>query len=180
MRSRYRVIVPDETYFLTTTIVEWIPVFFSVDACETVTQSLTYCRNHKGLRLYAYVIMDNHVHLVAEAPDLSNVIQAFKRHTARELIALAERSGKEWLLNQFAYYRRRGKNASLHQVWQEGFHPQLVDTADLFWQKVEYIHENPVRRGYVDAPEHWRYSSARDYHGGGLRVMEIDDVEERM
>jgi REP element-mobilizing transposase RayT len=179
MRSRYKIIVPNEAHFLTTTIVQWIPVFYGEEACSIITGALTYCRAHLGLRVYAYVVMENHVHLVAEATALDRVMQRFKRHTAREIIRLCERMGRAWTLNQFAYYRGKSRAMSTHQVWQEGYHPKCVDDQDAFWQKIAYIHDNPVRRGHVDAPEHWRYSSARNYLGGGLPVMAIDDIEER-
>jgi len=51
------------------------------------------------------------------------------------------------------------------QVWDEGTQPKQILTDDMMWQKINYIHDNPVRRGYVDHPEDWRYSSARDYIG---------------
>ena len=138
--------------------------------------ALDFCRKNKGLRLYAYVIMENHVHLVAEAPDLSRVVQSLKRHTAKELIQLAETMSKAWLLNQFEYFKKRHKLTSQHQVWQEGAHPQLVQNDSMLRQKIAYIHDNPVRRGYVDAPEHWRYSSARNYMLNDCSVIEIDQL----
>ena len=174
MRSRYTITDADGVYFLTSTIVEWLPVFTGVDACDTIIQSLEFCRKAKGLRVYAYVIMENHIHLVADTPDLGRVMQSFKRHTAKELVQLAEASRKEWLLNQWAYYRKKYKVESAHQIWQEGSHPQLVLDDDMLRQKIRYVHENPVRRGYVDLAEHWRYSSARNYFGGESPVMEVD------
>jgi len=144
MRSRYKFVEPDGIYFVTATIVEWIPVFITREACEIVTDSLTYCRQEKGLRLYSYVIMENHLHLVAQAGDLGRVIQAFKRHTARELLRYAERTKRNWLLNQFEFYKKRYKEESKHQVWQEGVHPQHLTTDKMLWQKVDYIHDNPV------------------------------------
>jgi hypothetical protein len=57
------------------------------------------------------------------------------------------------------------KTESTYQVWKEGNHPQLIESEEVMRQKLDYIHQNPVKRGYVDLPEHWRYSSARDYAG---------------
>ena len=114
--------------------------------------------------------------LVAEAPDLSGVIQSFKRHTAREIIQLAGRMNKAWLLNQFEFFKKRHKQTSQHQVWQEGVHPQLIQSDDMLRQKIAYIHDNPVRRGYVNAPEDWCCSSARNYVLGDRSVLEIDAI----
>ena len=174
MRSRYRIVDPDGLYFLTCTIVDWLPVFQSRPYFDVITQSLTVCRANKGMRLYAYVIMENHLHLIAGAPDLSGAMRAFKGFTAREIIALAQASGQTGLLNELMVRKKRSKALSQHQVWQEGAHPQIIRDDDMLNQKIEYIHNNPVRRGYVDAPEHWRYSSARNYYMGDHSVMEID------
>ena len=125
------------------------------------------------------MILENHLHLVAEAPELSRVIQSFKRHTARTLLEHAETSGREWLLNRLQMYRKPYKVDSQYQVWQEGSHPQLIEGEAMWNQKVEYIHHNPVARGFVDVPEHWRYSSARNYLLNDHSVMAIDDVNER-
>ena len=63
-----------------------------------------------------------------------------------------------------------------YQLWQEGFHPQIIQTEEMLLQKLEYIHNNPVRRGYVDDPAHWRYSSYRNYIGGeGLLTVDLID-----
>ena len=163
-------------YFLTNTIVSWLPVFTGSDMCSLILESLLFCRKNKGLRLYAYVIMENHIHLVAEAPDLGRCMQAFKGYTAREVIALAQTTGKEWLLRQFDYCRKAHKDHSQYQVWQEGSHPQLIQEDDMLRQKIMYVHNNPVRRGYVDKPEHWRYSSARNYESDDNSVLEIDPL----
>lgn len=120
--------------------------------------------------------MENHLHLVAGAPELSKAIKAFKGFTAREIVALAEASGRTELLNQFMVRKKRSKEASQHQVWQEGAHPQIIRDDATLNQKIEYIHNNPVRRGYVDAPEHWRYSSARNYYLDDHSVLAIDPL----
>ena len=151
-----------------------IPLLIAPDACRVVIDALDFCRKQKGLRLYAYVIMDNHIHLVAQADELSRVIQSFKRHTARELLGWAERTNKDWVLNQLAHFKKQYKRASQHQVWQEGVHPQLVQDDGMLLQKITYVHENPVRRAWVDVPEHWRHSSARNYLLDDHSVLEID------
>jgi REP element-mobilizing transposase RayT len=96
MRSRYKVHDPDGVYFITNTIVEWIPVFTTRDAFDVITRSLAFCRKNKGMRLYAYVVLENHMHLIAGAPKLSETMQAFKSFTAREILRLAQASGRDW------------------------------------------------------------------------------------
>jgi len=69
------------------------------------------------------------------------------------------------LLQQLRALKLRHKKESTYQVWQEGSHPQQIRDDEMMWQKIEYIHNNPVVRGYVDDPPDWRHSSARNYAG---------------
>jgi putative transposase len=176
MRTRYRVAELESPHFITCTIVGWLPVFTRVSYLDLVTASLTFCREQKGLRLHGYVILDNHLHLMVSADNLSQVVRDFKRHTAGEILALARQENKLWLLRQFEFLKSLHKSNSQHQVWQEGFHPQAIISEDMLRQKLDYMHYNPVRLGLVDHPEDWRYSSARDYLGQN-GMMEIDLIE---
>lgn len=176
MRSRYKIVGNGNQYFITSTIVEWIPVFTEKIFCDIIIHSLTYCRQRKGLRLFAYVVMDNHIHLLASSDKLSETIRDFKSYTAREIIRTAGENQRTWLLNQFEFYKKNHKKVCEYQVWQEGFHPQLIVNEDVFRQKVVYIHHNPVRRGLVEDAEHWVYSSAKNYLSGE-GCIEIDQIE---
>ena len=64
-----------------------------------------------------------------------------------------------------------------YKVWQEGFHPIAIDTGDFFQQKLDYLHENPVRKGFVEKPEQWRSSSARNYFLDGHSVITVECLE---
>ena len=107
MRTRYQILDSNSNsvYFITSTIVEWIPVFTKQEYFEIIINSLSYCRENKGLKLYAYVILDNHVHLICSADNLTQIIKDFKSHTAREIIKAAEVDRKKWLLNQLEFYK---------------------------------------------------------------------------
>jgi REP element-mobilizing transposase RayT len=176
MRSRYKIAELEAPHFITCTIVGWLPVFTRTKYLDLITASLSFCRRQKGLRLHAYVILDNHLHLMVSAENLSQVIRDFKRHTAKEILAVTRQEDKQWLLKQFEFFKSLHKGYSQHQIWQEGFHPQAITTEDMLRQKLDYIHYNPVRIGLVDRPEDWRYSSARDYLGQD-GMIEIDLVE---
>ncbi len=163
-------------YFVTSTVVEWIPIFTSKPYFELMVDALRFCRESKDLMLYAFVILENHFHLVVSGPLLSRIIQSLKRHTSREIVRLLQRQKKEWVLNQLAFYKKRYKTESCYQVWQEGFHPELIQSEEMLTQKIQYLHFNPVARGYVDRPEHWRYSSARNFVGADEIVLEVDPL----
>ena len=74
-----------------------------------------------------------------------------------------------------AFFKRSHKTESRYQVWEEGSYPQLIGSEMMMRQKLDYIHQNPVKRGYVDQPEHWRYSSARNY-AGQEGLIEVERV----
>ena len=176
MRSRYKIAELEAPHFITCTTVGWLPVFTRTKYLDLITASLSFCRQQKGLRLHAYVILDNHLHLVVSADNLSQVIRDFKRHTAKEILAVARQEDKQWLLKQFEFFKGVHKGEIQHQVWQEGFHPQAITSEDMLRQKLDYIHYNPVRLGFVDRPEDWRYFSARNYLGQD-GVLGIDAVD---
>jgi putative transposase len=164
-RTRYRIGDNQQPHFLTCTIVGWLPVFTRPDAVEIVFNSWNYLRLNKGLCLYGYVVLENHLHLVASAPDLSDVIKSFKMFTARQIVDLLEAKQAKVLLKQLRMLKLPHKTDSEYQVWEEGSKPKEITSDEMMEQKLEYIHQNPVKRGYVDEQVHWRYSSARNYAG---------------
>ncbi len=80
-------------------------------------------------------------------------------------------------MNQLRYYKLKHKKLSEHQVWQEGFHPKKILTDEVYAQKVIYMHLNPVRRGYINDPAHWKYSSVGILMNGGIGVLELDELD---
>jgi len=174
MRDRYKFVEKDGIYFITSTIVEWLPIFTSETYFEIVIDSLKYCMNNMGLNLYAFVILDNHFHLISFSADMSKTVASLRKFTARKILDKLQMDNKEWLLNQLAFYKKKNKIESDYQVWQEGVHPELIQNHEMFLQKIEYIHNNPVKRGLVDVPEHWRYSSARNYSSNDHSVIQVD------
>ena len=172
-RSRYVILEPDKPHFLTCTVVEWLPVFTRPDAVQILLDSWKYLRQHKSLQLFGYVILENHLHFVAQAPRLDKCLSSFKSYTAARLIELLEAHKAERLLTRLRWAKKAHKNDREYQFWEEGSHAEMVFSEVVVREKLDYIHRNPVKRGYVDLPEHWRYSSARNYLGQpGL--MDID------
>lgn len=175
MRTRYQIHDGQHAHFVTATIVEWLPVFTTGACCEILVQSLIHCCNNKGLLIHGWVILDNHFHAILSGLELADTIRDLKRFTARALLAQIRVERREWLLNQLEYYRAAHKTASDHQVWQEGVHPQAIVSDAMMEQKLTYIHENPVKRGLVALPEHWRFSSAHEWMEGAVPLFKCDD-----
>jgi putative transposase len=164
-RTRYPIFEEGHPYFMTCTIVGWVAVFTRLEAVQIVFDSWRFLGAERDFRLYGYVILENHLHLIASAPSVANAMKSFKMYTARHIVDLLEVHHATVLLNQLRALKRRHKTASDYQVWEEGNKPKQIDTDAMMLQKLEYIHNNPVKRGYVDDPVHWRYSSARNYAG---------------
>jgi REP element-mobilizing transposase RayT len=115
MRSRYKVLDQTAPHFITSTVVEWLPVFTSSAYCDVLIESLKFCREQKGLKLYAFVIMDTHIHLLAYSENLPRLMKEFKSFTALRLIRTLEKSGNTRLLRDLAYFKRHEKTESSHQ-----------------------------------------------------------------
>ncbi len=174
-RTRYRIFETEYPYFMTCTIVGWLPVFTRPDAVQILFDSWRFLQQNREFKLYGYVVLENHLHLIASAPELGNAMKSFKMHTATQIIALLERHSVALLLGQLRALKLRHKTRSEYQVWQEGSHPQQVSSSEMMLQKLEYMHNNPVKRGYVDDPVHWRYSSARNYAGQAGLIEVVTD-----
>jgi putative transposase len=110
-----------------------------------------------------YVVLENHVHFIASAENLAEEVGDFKSYTARRIIDHLSERHVRTLLDGMAYHKVRHKTDRLFQLWQEGSQPKTIETEAMLRQKLEYIHNNPVKRGDVSDPPHWRYSSARKY-----------------
>jgi putative transposase len=164
-RSRYQVI-SSQPHFLTCSTVEWIPLFSHPQLATILLESLQFLQDQQRMAIYSYVIMENHLHMIASAEDLSRQVRAFKSFTARSMVDwLRSNNPNGYWLKRLAAAKLAHKTGQHYQIWQEGSHPQVITSEDMMRQKVEYIHNNPVKRGYVDDPAHWRYSSCRDYEG---------------
>ena len=163
-RSRYKITDVTQPHFITCTVLHWIPVFTRQETVTIVLDSIRYLQN-EGLKLYAYVILENHLHLIVQSDQLDKDIARLKSHTAKQIVFYLEQNKVKTILDQLAFYKKAHKSDRAYQFWQEGSHPELISNEAVMRQKIEYIHHNPVKRGYVDKAEYWRYSSARDYSG---------------
>ncbi|WP_310441812.1 REP-associated tyrosine transposase [Sulfurimonas sp.] len=164
-RSRYEICEPTHPHFVTCTILHWIPIFTRVETTNIIFESLKYLQETDNLKLYAYVILENHLHLVVSSDDIGKSMRKFKAHTAKEILKLLQDKDVKTILEQLAFYKKAHKKETTYQLWQEGIQPKLIKDDKMMIERINYIHQNPVKRGYVDEAKFWRYSSARDYEG---------------
>ncbi len=162
-RSRYKVYDSRYPYFATMTFIHWLPLLSYPEVAQICIDSLKYLQSKKELTLYSWVFMENHLHLIAKAPELSKSLGRMKSHTAHHTLEFLKNQSNERILEELHFGKSFHKHSQNFQVWQEGSHPEQINSREMMIQKVEYIHNNPVKRGYVDSAEQWRYSSARDY-----------------
>jgi REP element-mobilizing transposase RayT len=139
---------------------------------DLVIESLKYCGEKKGLVIYAWCIMSNHVHLIISAKDnnVSDVLGDFKKFTSKQILkAIIEHAGesrREWMLQIFKKAGEANSRNTNYEFWQQDNQPKIIYTPDFGRQKLEYIHDNPVEAGIVEKAEEYCYSSARNYYYG--------------
>jgi len=166
-------------YFCTDTVVGWQYVFTSPPFFDCIVESLKFCQERKGLRVHAYVIMPNHLHAILSAANqnLSDIVRDYKRFTSEKISALLQETHSRALSSYFATAARIAKKGNQSKIWQSGSHPETIESGRFFDQKLNYIHENPVRKGFVRNPEDWLYSSARNYFLNDHSIIKIDMLD---
>ena len=180
--DRYKIEDQQGIYFCTFTIVHWVDVFTRQEYRDIVVDSLNYCIEKKGLEVYSWVIMSNHIHLVAKTNSpyqFSDFLRDFKKFTSKaivESIKTIPESRREWLLNKFDFEATKAGRKEGFKVWKDGNHAIEIDSRIDIWEKINYIHENPLKAGLVDDVSAYVYSSARDYieNSGLVRVKVIE------
>src|SRR5688572_30111799 len=169
------------THYLTFTVCGWIDLFTRKVYRDIVIDSLRFAQNNGQLILNAFVVMSNHVHLIARANDkqkkkLSDIIRDFKKYTHHERWPIIEsdvESRRQWMLHQFNYYGKINPNNEQKQIWVNNSHPEECYSDEFTKIKLNYIHENPVRAGIVKKAEDYVYSSASNYIlGSGIIDVE--------
>ena len=166
----YKIRNPAAIHFITFSVVEWIDVFTRKDYRDIVLDSIIFCQADKGLALHAWCLMSNHLHLVASAKNenLSDILRDFKKFTSKQLneaiINNKHESRKDWMLRIFKEEGSRNSRNKDYQFWRQDNQPQELYSPKFVFQKINYIHNNPVVAGIFERPEHYLYSSAKDYH----------------
>ena len=172
MPTGYQIKDQSAAHYLTLQVVNWVDIFTRQSCRDIIIDSLLFCQREKGLEIFAWVIMSNHIHLLVRSStdQLSDTIRDFKKFTSKKLIEhISENpleSRKEWLLHLFSHAARRQNKMGDFQIWTHKNHAIEVTSNSFVESKTEYIHNNPVKAGIVSKPEDYLYSSAPFYANG--------------
>jgi REP element-mobilizing transposase RayT len=164
-------------YYVTLTVVGWIDVFTRKEYVYELIKNIQYCQENKGLEIYAYVIMSNHVHLICKTEKtlLSYVLRDLKSFTAKKIVSMIQEnqqeSRKDWLMYMFRFFGTGNSQNKDIQFWQHGSHAIELWKPEVIKQKINYLHNNPVKAGYVAEPHHYLYSSANEF--SELKVLKL-------
>lgn len=151
-------------HFVTITTVEWIDIFTQPQYYKILAESLKFCQKNKGLILYEYVFMTNHIHFIAQGtedgPGLDDIVRDFKRFTTKEILHQLKFDHRRYIIKVLEKSHNKNEK-NIAQVWQKGNYPELVEGSNFLEQKVRYIRMNPVKKEYVKEPQDWLWGSAR-------------------
>jgi putative transposase len=169
MSRKYKFKDQDELYFVIFTIVHWIDLFIRVLYKDILVESWKFCQEKKGLEIYSWSIMTSHAHMIigSHQNKMEDILRDMKRFTSSELRSAIQtnplESRADWMMSLMKSAGQENNHHRGFQLWQEGNHPIQLSTPGILDQKMNYIHNNPVEAGFVDRPEDYLYSSARDY-----------------
>ncbi len=180
MSTGYQISEQDELHYLTFQIVKWVDIFTRQIYRDIIIDSFRFCQKNKGLEIYAYVLMSNHIHLLirSNSGNLSNTIKEIKSFTAKKILESIngeQESRRDWMLDIFEFSAKQHKRNEKYQIWTHENHAEIIYSNQFMEQKINYIHQNPVRSGIVSQAEDYLYSSARNYAGleGLIEIIDI-------
>lgn len=161
--EHYRIVAGAGLYYVTFTVVEWLPVFIEERACKIITDSFNFYITNKSLRVNAYVIMPTHLHAILfdtdfQAERLKHTLDDMRKFTGRQLLDYSAKHLPKSFTEEFQ--ASAGKDRE-RRFWRSTQQPVGITSQGFWKQKMDYLHHNPCRKGLVLCPEEWRFSSAR-------------------
>ena len=170
-------------HFITFAVVQWVDVFSRKEYADILVESLKHCQKEKGLKIHAWCIMSNHVHLILSATEpnkLSDILRDLKKFTSTNIVKAITENSKEsrknWMLWIFKDAGEKNNRNKDYQFWQQDNHPIECNTNEILETRLVYLHQNPVRAGLVRYEQDYVYSSGIDYYVEGKGLIEIDFV----
>jgi REP element-mobilizing transposase RayT len=169
MSEKYKTAEKDKAYFVTFTIIDWIKVLYNDSYKMIIIDALKFYQQNRGLLIYAYCIMPNHVHLIIKSngrETVSEVLRDLKKYTSKEITKRLESDDIKASKDILARFKDAGgklKRIKTYKVWQDGNRPMVLYSNKFIWQKLNYIHKNAVEAEIVPNAEDYMFCSARNY-----------------
>jgi putative transposase len=171
MSSKYKVGDNEIPHFISFSVVNWIDALTRNEYKDVIVESLKYCQKEKGMKLHAWILMSNHVHLIISCKQgflISDCLRDLKKYTSKQIVEAIKNnpkeSRKEWMIWMFERAGKKNVNNKGFQFWQQDNHPIELVTNEMLQERLDYLHENPVKAGIVYKAEDYIYSSAIDYY----------------
>ncbi|MBT3478721.1 MAG: hypothetical protein HOA15_03360 [Candidatus Marinimicrobia bacterium] len=187
-------------YFLTHTVLDWTHVFINTTLNSVILDAFNHYRFGYGVQFYGYVIMPNHIHYIAqfnqEKYGLSDFARDFKSTVTKKIFDLIKLNSKESSFPVFKLFSKNGlkikssgelidfllesgRNADQDiKLWRDDETPIILETEEMGTQRLNYLHENPVKKGWVEKPEDYTYSSASFYLNGKTFPFRVNNLFE--
>ena len=170
-------------FFVTATIVDWVRILKKKQYRDIVLNSLKWLHTNDRIKLYAFVIMPNHLHFISKPTDeysINQILQIFSSFTAHEFLKNLK-IGDWRLLKYFKDAAQKENLKSKHHFWQK-IQAKNIYSVDYLKQKLEYVHNNPIAKNWQLANERsdYEYSSACFYDKGSEPIIPIDDIRKLM
>ncbi len=174
MKKGYEIHDPFGIYFITSTVHQWVDVFTRRQYIDVLVDSLRYCQKEKGLEIYAWVIMTNHIHLIVRSKTgrLGDTMRDFKKFTAKSLFESIKENPQESRKNWMLWLLQKEEGVCF---WEEGYHPVAIRSSKFYKIKRNYLHKNPVKVGIVEKEEEYVWSSCGDVYGVRKGPIELTD-----
>lgn len=179
MSEKYKTAEKEKAYFVTFTIVDWFKVLHDDSYKMILIEAIRFYQKNRGLLIYAFCIMSNHVHLIVQSngtETVSQVMRDLKKHCSKEITKKLEAENSEFAATALLLFKEAGehlKRIKYYKVWQDGNRPMVLYSNKFIWQKLNYIHDNAVETGDVVNAEDYLFSSARNY----AELSSLIDIE---
>lgn len=166
-------------YFVTASIIAWKHLFIVPEYAKILLNSISWMQQQKRILLFAFVIMPSHLHAILKpvGDSIGDILQQFGSFTAHEVLKKLRADNQKDTLKIFQQQKRDQRHE--HSIWQD-IQAKNIYSQDFLWQKMEYIHQNPIAKDWqlVQDRADYLYSSAGYYDYGRKPIIEITDVNE--
>ncbi len=160
--------------FITFSCYRRIKLLENETAIQLFLNHLDAARKHYEIKVFGYVIMPEHLHLVlypTKTVELGKVIGEIKSRSARVIFAEWQKIG----LGDMSNLKIVANGKCGYKFWQKRCYDHNCRTPETVLEKIQYCHNNPVKRSLADTPSDWKWSSYRWYAGLGNYPLEVDN-----